>query len=231
MYTENSITLSSVPLENLPHLWAQNDILIFLIDLDDYYTLSMECLNNSEREHIEQLKTTYFKKRYVVSRNVLKQILCQLLNKSSVLEISTYNGEFGEVNILNHKELHICLSYSENIATLAVSKVKVGIDVEIKRPLALKNTLKYLQTASPFPDKSESNADILIEWTLKEAYCKFSNKSMLSILDKEPNFNNTFYSSSLLDSKYIFSIVTDSDSYAINISRLEKIGSDWSKGF
>ena len=54
------------------------------------------------------------------------------------------------MNILNHKELHICLSYSENIATLAVSKVKVGIDVEIKRPLALKNTLKYLQTASPF---------------------------------------------------------------------------------
>lgn len=231
MYTENSITLSSVPLGNLPHLWAQNDILIFLIDLDDYDPLSMECLNNSEREHIDKLKTSYFKKRYVVSRTVLKHILCQLLNKSSVLEISTSKDECGEVNILNHKELHICLSYSENIATLAVSKVKVGIDVEIKRPLALKNTSKYLQPFSPFPDKSESEADLLIAWTLKEAYCKFSNKSMLSILSKEPDFNNTFYSSSLLDNKYIFSIVTDSDSHAINISRLEKIGSYWGKDF
>ncbi|HIH92759.1 TPA: hypothetical protein HA338_01535 [Methanosarcina acetivorans] len=226
MYTENSIILSSVPLKNLPNLWAQNDVLIFLIDLGDYDTLSMECLNNSEREHFEKLKTAYFKKRYVVSRTVLKHILCQLLNKNSVLQIATYKDEFGEVHILNHNELHICLSYSENIATLSVSKVKVGIDVEIKRPMALKNTLKYLQPASPFSGKSESDTYVLIEWTLREAYCKFSNKPMLSVLSKEPDFNNTFYSSYLLDNKYIFSLITDSDSHTIKISRLGKISSD-----
>jgi len=226
MYTENSIILSSVPLNNLPNLWAQNDVLIFLIDMGDYDTLSMGCLSKSEREYFEKLKTTYFKKRYVVSRMVLKHILCQLLNKSSVLEISTYKDEFGGVRILNHKELHICISYTENIATLSVSKVKVGIDVEIKRPMALKNTLKYLQPASPFSGKSESDGDILIEWTLREAYCKFSNEPMLSILSKEPDFNNTFCSNYLLDNKYVFSLITDSDSHTVKISRLGKISSD-----
>jgi len=229
MYTENSITLSSILLESIPHLWAQNDVLIFLIDLDNYDTPGMECLNKSEREYFEKLKTTYFKKRYVVSRTVLKHVLCRLLKKSSVLKISTSKDELGEVHILNHKELHICISYSENIATLAVSKVKVGIDVEIKRPMALKNTLKYLQPAYPFPYKSESDADLLMAWTLKEAYCKFSNKPMLSILSKEPDFNNTFYSSYLLDNKFIFSVITDSGPHTINISRLGKINFDWDR--
>ncbi|KKG11172.1 hypothetical protein EO92_17840 [Methanosarcina sp. 2.H.A.1B.4] len=223
MYTENLMTLSFVPLENIPHLWEQNDVLIFLIDLDNYDTLSMECLNSTEREYLEKLHTIYFKKRYIVSRMVLKHVLCHLLNKSSVLDISTYKDECGEVHILNHKELHICISYSENVLTLAISKVEVGIDVEIKRSLTLKNTLKYFQTTSSCTVKSASDADILRTWTMKEAYCKFSNKNIFSILSKEPNFNNICYLSYLLDNKYIFSVITDSDPHTINISRLEKI--------
>jgi len=228
MYTENLMALSSVTLENIPHLWKQNDVLVFLIDLDNYDTLSYDTLstgylNNIERDHMEKLQTVYFKKRYIISRMVLKHVLCHLLNKSSVMEISTYKDECGEVHILNHKELHICISYSENIVTLAISKVKVGIDVEIERSLALKNTLKYLRITSSCTEKSASDSDILKIWTMKEAYCKFSNKSMLSILSKEPDFNNACCSSYVLDSKYIFSVVTDSGSHTINISRLEKI--------
>ncbi|TFH06198.1 MAG: hypothetical protein E4H06_00120 [Methanosarcina sp.] len=223
MYTENLMTLSSVPLENIPHFWEQNDVLIFLIDLDNYDTLSMECLNNIEREYLEKLQTIYFKKRYIVSRMVLKHVLCNLLNKNSVLDISTYKDECGEVHILNHKELHICIAYSENVLTLAISKVEVGIDVEIKRSLTLKHTLKYLQTTSSSSEKSASDADILRTWTMKEAYCKFSNKNIFSILSKEPDFNNTCYASYVLDNKYIFSVITDSNPHTINISRLEKI--------
>ena len=168
-------------------------------------------------------------KQYISKKDILspewflKHILCHLLNKSSVLDISTYKDECGEVHILNHKELHICISYSENVVTLAISKVEVGIDIEIKRPLALKNTLKYLQTTSSCTENSANDAAILKMWTLKEAYCKFSNKKMLSILSKEPDFNNTCYSSYVLDNKYIFSVITDSGPHTINISRLEKI--------
>ena len=223
MYTENLMTLSTVPLENIPHLWGQNDVLIFLIDLDSYDTLSVEFLNSIERGDLEKLQTIYFKKRYIVSRMVLKHILCIILNKSSALEISTYKDECGEVHILNHKEFHICISYSENVVTLAISKVEIGIDVEIKRPLALKNTLKFFQTTSSCADKLIVDTDILKTWTMKEAYCKFSNKTMFSILSKEPDFNNACYSNYVLDNKYIFSVITDSDLRTINISRLEKI--------
>lgn len=215
--------LSSVSLENIPYLWEQNDILIFLIDLDDYDILNQEYLNNIEKEHLEKLKTIYFKKRYIVSRVVLKHVLCRLLNKKSIMDVSTYKDEYGEVHILNHKELHICLSYSESIVTLAISRVELGIDVEVIRPLALKNILKYLQTKPSYIDKSLSGIDLLKTWTIKEAYCKFSNTSIFSVLGKEPDYNNICYSIYILDNKYTFSVVTDSDPYTINISQLEKI--------
>ncbi len=81
------------------------------------------------------------KKRFIVSRTVLKHILRCLLKLESILDISTYKDRYGEVHILNHEELHICISYSEDIVALAVSKTRVGIDIEAKRPLALKKIL------------------------------------------------------------------------------------------
>ena len=115
------------------------------------------------------------------------------------------------------------MSYSKNIITLSISKVRVGIDIETIRSTALKHTLKYLQLTSSHLNKSAGSTDLLKAWTLKEAYCKFFNKSMFSILNNESELNNAFCSNYLLDNKYVFSIVTDSDSYNININRLEKI--------
>jgi 4'-phosphopantetheinyl transferase len=222
MRTENFI-LSSVSLKNALHLWKETDLLIFFVDLDNYDALSTEFLNNAEKEELEKLQTFYFKKRFIVSRMVLKSILCSLFNMESPREVSTYKNRDGEVRILNHEELYICLSYSENIAVLAISKVKIGIDIEILRPLELKNTLKYLYNTPFYIDKSAGDTDLLKAWTLKEAYCKFSNKGMLSSLNKEPELNNVSYFNFILDGRYVFSIVTESGQHALNISHLKKI--------
>lgn len=221
MHADNLI-LSSIPLENTPHLWEKNDILIFLIDLDNYDALSTENLNNTEKEYLEKLQTLYFKKRFIVSRTVLKHIICNILKMESILNISTYKDRYGEGHILDHEDLHICISYSENIVALAISKFKIGVDIENKRPLELKNTLKYLHKTPLYTGNSINDSDFLNIWTLKEAYCKFSNKSLFSFLNKEPDFNNASYFNFLLDNKYIFSIVTESGQHAISINHLEK---------
>src|SRR5690606_23815750 len=108
MCTENLITLTSVSLENITRLWEHNDVLIFLIDLDNYGIVGVESLNNDEKESLEKLKTKHSKKRYIVSRTVLKHILYHLLKKKSILDISTYKDEHGEVHVLDHEELDIC---------------------------------------------------------------------------------------------------------------------------
>jgi len=228
MQTENlqvasSITLEHTLLENVPDLWEQNDILIFLVDLDDYGTLSTEYLDEIETEYLERLKTGYFRKRYITSRMVLKCILCRILKGQSASDIATYKDEYGKVHVSSHEELHICISYTENIVTLVISKVEVGVDVELRKKRALSNISKYLHKKILQTDKSANDLDILTTWTLNEAYCKFSNENIFSSFHRELDINNVFHSSHIIDNKYILSIITDDDRHAINISRLQKI--------
>ncbi|MCQ1535222.1 hypothetical protein FTO70_05870 [Methanosarcina sp. KYL-1] len=214
---------STTSLEHVPHLWEQNDVLIFLIDLDSYNTLSTEHLDGIEKEYLERLQTRHFKKRYTASRLVLKCILCRLLNERSVSDIVTYKDEYGKVHVRGHEELHICISYTGNIVALAISKVEVGVDMELKRMLSLSNISKYLYTKPLDADKSGSNLDLLTTWTLKEAYCKFSNKSIFSNFNKEMDFSNVCSSSYIINNIYILAIITDSNRYTLKICRLQKI--------
>ncbi len=212
-----------ISLEHIPYLWERSDVLILLVDLDNYDTFNTDCLGRIEMEHLEGLQTSYFKKRYTVSRTVLKHILCSILNERSTSDISTYKDGHGRVCIHNHNELYICISYTESIAAFAISKIEVGIDIELGRTLALKNTLKYLREKPSFTDEPLSKTDLLKTWTLKEAYYKFSNKNMLPNLNKDLDLSSVSHSSYVLDNKYIFSVITRSDSHIININRLQKI--------
>lgn len=212
-----------ISLEHIPRLWGQNDVLIFLVDLDDYGVLDTEHLDGIEKEYLERLKTAYFKKRYIVSRMVLKCVLCRLLKEKYVSDISMYKDEYGKIHTYSHEELHLCISYTENIVALAVSKVEVGIDVEFRKKRSLSKISKFLHNETLQNGKSENNLDILTRWTLNEAYCKFSNESVFSTFTKELNLNNLFHSSHIIDKMYILTIITGDNRHMININRLQKI--------
>ncbi len=220
MYITDLYLPNSVLLKDVPHLWEQNDILILLIDLDSY-TFSTEYLDDNEKEDLESLKTSYFRKRYIVSRTVLKFVLHYLLEGQSIFNIGTYKDEYGRAHVRDHKELHICISYTGNIVSLAISKVNVGIDIELKKSLSSGKFSKYLNKRTLETDIQENGFDLLTLFTLKEAYCKFSNKSILSCLNKELDLSNIFYLSYFLNDKYILSIVTDVEPHAFNISHLQ----------
>lgn len=218
---------SPVSLECIPYLWQQSDALIFLVDLDSYDTFNTSYLNRIELEYLEILQTSHFKKRYIVSRTILKHIICKVANERSASEISTYKNECGKVCVLNHNELCICVSYTESLAALAISKVDVGIDIELARKLALKSTFKNLNDKISLMDETVSETDLLKIWTLKEAYSKFSNKKIHLIFNKELDLSSVNHSTYVLDNKYVFSIVTRSDSHIIDINRLQKIDCNW----
>jgi len=223
MDTNNLKIPSTVPLEHIPYFWEQNDILILIVDLNDYDTLSTDHLDDIEKEHLERLQTEYFKKRYITSRMVLKYILRRLLKERAVSDISMYKDKYGRVHVRDHKEVHICISYTENIVTLAISKIEVGIDVELRKLRSLANVSKFLRTTLLHADTYANGHDPLMIWTLKEAYCKFSNKSMLSNFNKELDLNNICHSNYIINNRYILAVVTDSNQYTININRLKEI--------
>jgi 4'-phosphopantetheinyl transferase len=212
-----------IPLKNIPHLWEQNDIIILLVDLDDYNVLSTKYLDEAEKEEIDIFKTRYFKNRYIISRTVLKYIICCLFKEGAVFAISTYKDKYGKVHVQGHDELYICMSYTGNIASLAISKIKVGIDIELKKLFSFEKITRYLHKPILRTKDSGNDHDLLIEWTLKEAYCKLSNKSMLANLNKELDLSSVFHSSYILNEKYVLSVITCINPHDLNISFLPKI--------
>jgi 4'-phosphopantetheinyl transferase len=212
-----------ISLTNIPNLWEQNDILILVVDLDNYNVLSTEYLDENEKEERDIFKTSYFKKRYIVSRKVLKYIIYCLFKEQSISTISTYKDEYGKVHVRGHEDLHICLSYAGNIASLAISKIKVGIDIELEKLFPPKKIFRYLHKPILRTKYPENDHDLLIVWTLKEAYSKFSNKSMLVNLNKELDLSSVFHSSYILNEKYILSVITCVNPHDLNISFLPKI--------
>ena len=212
-----------ISLKNIPHLWEQNDILILVVDLDKYNVLSTEYIDENEKDEMDIFKTSYFKKRYIVSRKVLKYIICCLFKEQSISTISTYKDEYGKVHVRGHEDLHICLSYAGNIASLAISKIKVGIDIELEKLIHPNKIFRYLHKPILRTKDPENDHDLLIVWTLKEAYSKFSNKSMLVNLNKELDLSSVFHSSYILNEKYILSVITCVNPHDLNISFLPKI--------
>lgn len=227
MYNEYLNLPFSISLEYVPYLWQQSDVLVFLVDLGNYDTFNASYLNRIELEYLERLQTNHFKKRYIVSRTVLKHIICKVANERSASEVSTYKDENGKVCVLNHNELCICISYTESLAALAISKVDVGIDIELARKLVLKSTFINLYKKISLMDENVGETDFLKTWTLKEAYSKFSNKNMYLIFNRGLDFNNVNHLTYVLDNKYLFSIVTRLESNIISINRLQKIDCNW----
>jgi 4'-phosphopantetheinyl transferase len=227
MYRESLILSSPISLSSIPYLWQQSDVLIFLVNLDDYAIFSTSYLNKTEMEYLERLKTGYFKKRYIVSRTVLKHILYSIIRDRSVSEISTYKDGYGKVYIHNYTDLHVCISYTQSTVVLAISKIKIGIDIELGRTLDLKSNLKYLGSKFSLTDKSINEADLLKIWTLKEAYSKFSNQNMHFIFSNKLDLSGVSYLTYFLDNKYMLSIITYLGSYIISINHLLKIDCNW----
>lgn len=216
-----------VSLEYVPYLWQQSDILVFLVDLDNYDIFSTSYLSKIELKYLERLQTSYFRKRYIVSRTVLKHIICKITNEQSASEISTYKNECGKVCVHNHNELRICISYTGSLTVLAISKVDVGIDIELARKLALKSTFKNFHKKISFVGEIIDETDLLKIWTLKEAYSKFSNKKMHLVFNKELDLKSVNYSTYVLDNKYLISVVTSEGPYVTIVNRLQKIECNW----
>jgi 4'-phosphopantetheinyl transferase len=221
MNTEHFIP-SIVPVEQVADLWNEYDVLIFIIDLNDYPTPSADYLNEVEKAHLDALQTEYFKKRYITSRMFLKH-LSGVLKERSWSDIVTYKDGHGRVHVCDHNDLHVCISYTENIVALAISKIDMGIDIEVIKSRSVTSISKSINKTLTDSSPSAYSSDFLVMWTLKEAYCKLSNETMFSNLNRKLDLSDVHHSSYVVDNKYMLALVTKSDGYKVNIVRLPKI--------
>lgn len=215
-------TLPIVSAEQVSGLWNENDVLIFIIDLKDYPLVGPGYLDETEKAHLDTLKTEYFKKRYIVSRLVLKS-LSGILKEKSWSDMITCKDEYGKVHVCGHYDLHVCISYTENIVALALSRIDVGIDIEVIRSRSFTSISKSIDTSLPDATLSKDGSGFLFMWTLKEAYCKFSNETMFSNLRRRPDMSGVYHSGYVIDNKYVLALITKLHPPKVQMFQLQKI--------
>lgn len=68
----------------------------------------------------------------------------------------------------------------------------------------------------------KDSVDTLKNWTLREAYCKLTDQSMLACLNKEIDLNDIDHQELVINNRYVLSVAFASKNNKINICNLQK---------
>ena len=150
--------------------------------------LSTEEIDRAERYHFEK-----HKRRFIVSRGILRTLLSTYLQRPPH-QIEFRYGPKGKPYLadpLAESAVQFNLSHSENLAAYVVSfDVEVGVDIEVIRPIrdALSIARRFFAPAEfaelqALPQSEQSEAFFAC-WTRKEAFIKATGDGLSRRLDQ-----------------------------------------------
>ena len=205
-WSENSI--NRCIFEEIPVYWEANDVISFITDLDMYQPSLYDILDNSEKEQEQKFKTEYFKKRFTLSRSLLKFILKPILGADTPTDIMLAKENKGRVIISGVPDIFISLSYSGTYIVITLGKQKTGCDIEVVRPVkAKKITSCQIFTNYRLTHEREFLRQIIHVWTLVESCAKLYDENPYTILNS-CLFKNTNFVSYCVNEHLIFSIAS-----------------------
>jgi 4'-phosphopantetheinyl transferase len=193
----------------IPVYWKTHDVLTFLADTGMYDTSMHRGLDSAEKERVLQFKSEYFKKRFIVSRSLIKCILRYIPGTGNRDEIVLSRKNKG-ILVVGWQDLFCSLSYSGSCIALSVAKRKVGIDIEGVRPV----DIRKIRSSPLFDDSKcrnikEVSRHALHVWTLMEAYAKLRDTNPFPLLTSPRFFHDAGFKSYCIDEQAILSLAWD----------------------
>lgn len=161
-----------------------DDIIIYSIYLPDFTDLKSDLymfLNAIEIKKAKRFYKEIDRNRFIISRSILKLVLgayTKLDSKKIYLDYDFNKKPY----LASHPWLYFNISHSENFAAIAVSRKKVGIDIEY-----LAEDFKF---SNLLPDIFDDNERLIIQnaadkkktfytlWTRKESFVKALGKGI-----------------------------------------------------
>jgi 4'-phosphopantetheinyl transferase len=194
--------------------WKTCDVLTFIADIGMYSPSLLNCLDSAEKERVLEFKSEYFKKRFMVSRSLLKSILVHLqgTGNRNPLVLSQKNKR---VLVPGIHDIFISLSYSGSSLAITVSKRKTGCDIEKVRSADLKKV-----RSSPVFDcwksqnKKEESHHTIHVWTLVEAYAKLKDQNPYPLLSRSSLLHDAGFVSYCIDKCLILSLAYDPGTFS-----------------
>ena len=201
----------SCRLSEVPSLSRKTDLLVLLMDMDECRGIHSGYLSLEEKDRLQKYKSEHFKKRCTVSRSLLRLIAMRLLNLEDPSAVALEQRGCGGVSLEDGSGVHLCLSYSGSLVCLAISRVKVGIDIERIRPLSLPRLERHpllfpLLPAGASPDPSPLS--MLRSWTVFEACCKVQDTSLFDAFSRGLDLSGISYRTYAVCGDYLLSIAT-----------------------
>jgi len=170
--------------EEVPVYWEAYDVITFLADLGMYRPSLYDLLDSSEKDREQKFKTEYFKKRFTLSRSLMKHILQPVLGAGKPSDILLGKEKKGRVTLQSRPDIFISLSYSGPCIAISLGKQKIGCDIEIVRPVkANKIASCRLFSDSLHADDREYLRKVIHVWTLVESCAKLYDENPYLLLN------------------------------------------------
>lgn len=161
-----------------------NEVIIYTIYLPNFIDLKSELsefLNSSEINRAERFHKELDKNRFVICRSILKIVLAahtKLEAKNIHLDYHFNKKPF----LASHPWLHFNVSHSEDFAVIAISRTKVGIDIEyVSEDFNFSNLLPEIFADNEIlavQNAANTKHAFYTSWTRKEAFVKALGKGI-----------------------------------------------------
>jgi len=187
-------------------------MLTFLVGLGIYHPYFSTYLDQHEKEKELEYKTDISKKRFVVSRTIIKHILKNILPVPGLSDIILIRKKYGRILIKDVPEVYISLSYSGTCIAITLGKQKIGNDIEVVRHVDIRKIKSYpLFADTKSRNEKERIRNFLQMWTLIEAYVKLQDRSTYSCLVEKEIFRDANFVSYCINNSSILSLATGSE--------------------
>ncbi len=189
--------------------WIAHDAITFLIDLGVYRPALYDLLTNDEKAQERRFKPAISRRRFVVSRTILKHILSEILQEENIAGIILTRNADGRILVRDNPEVYICLSYYGISIAVTVGKRKLGSDIEGVRPVRDKKiTASPIFRCYPCAQGQEHVRQVIHVWTLVESYAKLYDKNPYPFLNNCSPFEDADFVSYCINQDKIFSLAS-----------------------
>ena len=189
--------------------WTDHDAVSFLVDLGAYHPSLHAHLSSGERERERRFTTAVSRRRFVVSRCILKRVLVEILPEERIAGIVLAQNAGGRICVEGRPDVYVSLSYSGRSIAIAVGKRKLGSDLEGVRPVRdAKITASPAYRSYPPPRDADRSQQVIHVWTLLESYAKLFDQNPYPLLDRCAPFPGAEFVSYCIDRRAILSLAS-----------------------
>jgi len=184
LFISSSIVKSTKLIPDKEYSLDSNDVIIYTIYLPDFIELKSELynyLNFKELKKVQRFYKELDRERYIIYRAITKFILAAYTK----LNIENINFDYHlnqKPYLASHPSLHFNISHSQDFAAIAISRKKIGLDIEY-----MAEDFKFTDLLLDVFENKEilaiQNADnkkiaFYTSWTRKEAFVKALGKGI-----------------------------------------------------